>query len=233
MKYSIIIPAFGNASYLMECLQSVEVSFKELDYEILLGIDNCPNTLKAVDKLKRFANIRIFNAKENVGPYVIKNSLCQIANGDHFVFFDSDDIMLGELGDLYSKSSVEHDYIRFKFDNFKIVNNEKVIRPSNLSFAEGCFGISKDLFKRLSCFESWRCAADSEFYIRARELGFNYVILEGTMFHRRLHDNNLTVSALTNHTSELRRSYTAKLIKMQEDKIFVNPPLVTVELAEL
>ena len=227
MKYSIIIPTYNNRRYLVECLDSIVTSFNGLDFEILLGIDNCDDTLKLMAYFRSINKLSVFYAGSNVGPYVIKNNLTRLANGSNFIFFDSDDIMLPNLGQLYESNY--SDYIRFKFTNFRDKGGKMIMLPSGLSFAEGVFGISRDYFQKLQCFHSWRCAADSELYIRASENGMSYKILPEEVFHRRLHDSNLTVSNDTNCHSSLRQSY----IEIINRRSPINPDFVEVDLKKL
>ena len=227
MKYSIIIPTYNNRKFLVECLDSVIKSFNGLDYEILLGIDNCDDTLKLVTYFRSLDKLSVYFSDTNVGPYAIKNNLTRLASGDNFIFFDSDDIMLPNLGSLYEDNY--NDYIRFKFTNFRDKDGNRIMLPSGLSFAEGVFGISRDNFQKLRCFYSWRCAADSEFYIRASENDMSYKILPEEVFHRRLHDSNLTVSSDTNCHSSLRQSY----IEIINRRSPVNPDFIEVDLKKL
>jgi glycosyltransferase involved in cell wall biosynthesis len=91
--FTIVIPTYKNTLYLQECLDSVLLSVKNLDCEIIVGIDGCKETLNYI-KTKKFDNrIRFYFFEKNVGPYIIKNSLCSISNSEIILFFDSDDIM--------------------------------------------------------------------------------------------------------------------------------------------
>ena len=74
---SIIITAFNNDKYIDECLYSVVDSFKDYDYEILLGIDNCEiTTTHILNNYKSHSkNIKFYFFKERYGTYIIRNNL--------------------------------------------------------------------------------------------------------------------------------------------------------------
>lgn len=231
LKYTIVMPTYDNTSYIKDCIQSIYTSFNGLDFELLIGIDNCGATLKLVNYLKSYDYSKVYMSTKNVGPYVIKNSLLEEASGDHFIFFDSDDVMHKDLGKAYDNLARSEDYIRFKFYNFK--KSIKQHFPAELTTAEGVFGISRKYFTILECFKPWRCAADSEFYYRARGKGLSYKVLDKVAFFRRLHDKNLTVDKATGINSELRSGYAKIIGEMNSNQDYSNPTITRVELIKL
>ena len=52
MIVSICIPTFNNTKYLKDCLDSVYLSGENFEYEVLIGIDGCENTLEYIKTLK-------------------------------------------------------------------------------------------------------------------------------------------------------------------------------------
>lgn len=231
MKYSIIIPTYDNTEFIVECLKSVITSFSDIDYELLVGIDDCYATMKMIPYLKSMDNSKIYRSTSNVGPYVLKNSLVDQSVGDHLIFFDSDDVMHKDFGKAYDRLAKSEDFIRFKFYNFK-----KTIKhhfPADKNPAEGVFGMSRKCFDILECFKPWRCAADSEFSARAEGRGITYKVLDIIAFYRRLHNNNLTVKSDTGIHSDLRLSYSEMINDMKCSRDFSNPESVKVELVQL
>jgi glycosyltransferase involved in cell wall biosynthesis len=49
---SIIVTAYKNTSYIKETLESIINSCGDLEYEILIGIDNCIETMKFLISIK-------------------------------------------------------------------------------------------------------------------------------------------------------------------------------------
>ena len=200
---SIIIPTHGTPEYLKECINSIRNQNFDFNYEILLGVDNCKETLKSIESDKDFyKEIRLYYFKENVGPFIIKNTLIDLTTYDNILFFDSDDIMVDTMLSDFFNHVKEFDLVRFNYLNFK-----KNVEQSKPLTAWGVFGVKKSVFDRFTCFEPWKCAADSEFIERVTFHKITTKTVEGVSFHRRLHDKNLTLKPDTNMKSKLREEY--------------------------
>lgn len=93
MLFSIIVPVYNVEPYLEECLRSVlEQSFA--DYEILLVNDGSTDNSGQIceDFAKKDPRIRVFHQR-NSGLSVARNVAMKAAQGDYFVFVDSDDAL--------------------------------------------------------------------------------------------------------------------------------------------
>ena len=203
---SVIVPTFDNLEFLDECLNSILLSSESFDTEILVGVDSCLKTRKYIELNKFNPKIKFFFFKENVGPYVVKNTLSLNSKGSILLFFDSDDLMQAEMISSILHCSKSNDYVRFKyceFNNLDSVNNQAII-------GEGVFAIKKSTFLSFNGFYPWRCAADSEF----RNRNSNYFTYPTPLFLRRIHSKSLTQQKETAYNSELRLTYAA-LIKSQ------------------
>ena len=254
-KISVIIPTFDNVDYLQECLDSVVKSCGNLqNFEILVGVDCCPKTLKFIQDNTFDLHIKFFYFKENIGPYIIKNTLAKLSKSNNVIFFDSDDvmndIMINEILSHLEKSEC----VKPMYHNFsdKIdYDDPKYTKYSNL-FGEGVFGIRKNIFLNLNGFEGWRCAADSDFMVRLQKNGVTFKLTNNSLFYRRIHLKGLTSSPETNYGSKLRKHY-VELSKAKTDfgplkeltisefdviynklkiekKYFLNPPKVVKEI---
>jgi FkbM family methyltransferase len=225
---TIIIPTYKNTSYLQECLDSVLLSVKNLDCEIIVGIDGCKETLNYI-KTKKFDNrIRFYFFEKNVGPYIIKNSLCSISNSEIILFFDSDDIMnenmVADMLELHkTKDIVKPKYYDF-IDN---VNNHKKITY----YGEGVFSIKKEVFMSMNGFEPWRCEADSNFSNRVYKNGLSLGFTKNNCFFRRLHSNSLTQSPETGYDSKIRKDY--RILSFKNNGELKLPSLVTEIFTEI
>lgn len=209
---SVIIPAFKAQNFIGDCLQSIINSIKNYQVEILVGVDSCTDTLNWF-KDKQFKNLRVFWFNNNVGPYVIKNTLSDFANSENILFFDADDIMSVSMIEDFLKNIKFSPLIKFKYCDFN--HNTGINKPlPNTWFGEGVFGIKKSIFNKLNGFEGWRCAADTEFQLRARNNKIPSKNVSNLSFYRRLHDNNLTTNKNTRYGSNIRQNY----IKIINDK---------------
>lgn len=209
-EVSVIIPTFNNVDFLKQCLDSVVNSCNQLqNFEILVGIDKCEKTLKfAQEKIFDF-RIKFFYFDENVGPYVIKNTLSEISKTENLIFFDSDDVMSDNMVSKIFDSLTKYECIKPMYHDFRgeiNYDDPKYKTYSNL-FGEGVFGIKKHIFLRFNGFEGWRCAADSDFMVRTQKNGVTFKRIEETLFYRRIHENGLTTNPETNYGSKLRKHY--------------------------
>ena len=91
---SILIPAYKSEAFIEDCIYSLIHQKHTCDYEILIGVDGCEETLSVV---KNIPNVGVYYSKENIGVFPMRNSLAKKAKFDNLLFFDSDDIAQPEL----------------------------------------------------------------------------------------------------------------------------------------
>jgi glycosyltransferase involved in cell wall biosynthesis len=221
---TVIIPTFNNVKYIEECLDSTVDSSIGLNCEIFVGIDNCQETLNFIKgKLNKYKDVvTFFFFKENVGPYIIKNTLTTFANSKNILFFDSDDIMLKELINEVIISLPSNDCVRFSYNDFVNpieLTNEKMYKL-NGKYGEGVFAIKKNIFLKFNGFEPWRCAADSEFNQRLKNNSKKTIHIPKILFFRRRHNDSLTMTRETGAKSLIRLEYAKKIGNKKKLKIF-------------
>ena len=126
-KLSILIPAYNVENYIEECVNSV----LDLDtnYEIIIINDgSTDNTLKILNKYKKYEYIKIINQK-NMGISHTRNNLLKEAKGKYIFFLDSDDFINKEkLKELLKKLN-NQDLVLF---NYNIYNNLTKETNSNI-----------------------------------------------------------------------------------------------------
>jgi glycosyltransferase involved in cell wall biosynthesis len=202
---SIIIPTYKNTNYIDECIDSVIESTKTQNVEVLVGIDGCKETLEYVKQKSYPDNIKFYYFEKNVGPYIIKNSLSEIAIGENLIFFDSDDIMTQDMVS-NSINSINHcDFIRHSYVNFTDPN--KLNENKKREFEGGIFTIKKEVFEYMNGFEPWKCEADSEFALRMSKSKYKTKVSNNLDFFRRIHNEGLTSRTDTGYRSKLRAEY--------------------------
>lgn len=231
MGISVIVPTYNNQNYLKECIESIYRSGIDRDYELLIGIDQCEKTLDYIRTLQIDDKTKIFFFLKNGGPYIIKNTLAQMAKHDNILFFDSDDVMEPQMIPVSEDGLTKFSIVRPKMRNFRIINNKKVLDNNNKKWGEGVFAIKKDLFLGLNGFEGWRVAADSDFLGRLIKNRAKMWSTNEPLFLRRVHATSLTMSIDTGFKSELRM----KLAKISKEKKYFGPlpNLVTGEYTEI
>ncbi len=97
MKLSIIIPSYGRADVLNDCLKSINKIKSELrDYEIIIVNNNNDKKIeKETSKVcKRYSlNIIEINAHKGVGSVKARNFGIKKAKGEIIIFFDDDTLI--------------------------------------------------------------------------------------------------------------------------------------------
>jgi glycosyltransferase involved in cell wall biosynthesis len=188
---SILIPAHKTQNYIEECLDSIDNQkyLKNVEHEIVVGVDNCDETLKKLLQIRnKYKCLKIIRMKQNYGLFITLNTLLTQAKYENIIKFDSDDIMLPTL--IEEVMSIDADLVRFKF--FMYFNKNTPIRKFH-AHANGVYRIKKTVFDVFGGYQPWLCAADTEFLQRFRQYGkFKEVSLNKELFLYRQHNESLT-----------------------------------------
>jgi len=216
-KISVVIPTFNNIGFLDECLDSVLRSMKNLDGEILVGIDGCETTLEYITKKEYDLRIKFYYFNVNSGPYVVKNSLSQISKSEIILFFDSDDIMEEGFIDELITDGPYYDFCKPKMINFN--NGSDINKDGKGEFGEGILAIKKSIFLSLNGFEPWRCAADSEFISRLYKNNYTFKGTNSVRMFRRIHPESITMKSETSYYSKQRKRY----VELMNSKKYFGP----------
>jgi glycosyltransferase involved in cell wall biosynthesis len=205
---TIIIPTFSNVSFLPECFESILKSVKDLDCEILVGIDGCNETLNYLKNKQFDKRFKFYFFEKNIGPYVIKNTLVTKSSSNNILFFDSDDIMLEDMVPEVLHVLSKNKFYKPMYIDFKNKNDVKVtsLTKSN-KYGEGVFAIDRETFLSFNGFEGWRCAADSDLMGRLYSKNISFSFGKMVSFLRRIHPDSLTVKPETNYSSKMRAHY--------------------------
>lgn len=230
---SVVIPTFDNANYLVECLQSVIQSCKDCcDFEVLLGIDNCYETLDMLHNHSVFSNkhIRMFFFSKKVGPYIIRNSLAKIAKYDNILFFDSDDVLMKNAVKILMEKFSDKEILKYKFYNFVHGNDYNDVENLALSsiFSHGSFLIKKQKFMEMNGFFAWKCGADTEFDDRCIGIEQKIHKLDIPVYYRRYHGKNITMLPETGIDSKIRKKYGEFINSRRVNKNWPNPDCLEV-----
>lgn len=218
---SIIIPAYKAEKYIDECISSLTA----VGVEILIGVDACETTLNHIINKGLYPDlgVSLFYFPKNVGPYVIKNTLIDIAKNDNVLFFDADDIMQSGTLEQFYNAIQRNDYVKLNYMNF-----QKTITKNGQIMNDAVIGIKKDVFNKLNGFYPWRCGADTEFGYRLWHNGFKQKTLEGINYFRRLHGENLTMRKDLGHGSSIRNQYCNIINNNLRIKTWPNPETKTI-----
>ena len=88
---SVLVPVYKVEAYLQRCIDSV-LAQDFMDWEMILVDDGSPDRCPEIcdEAAKKDVRIRVVH-KENGGLLSARKAGVQIARGDYFVFWDSDD----------------------------------------------------------------------------------------------------------------------------------------------
>jgi glycosyltransferase involved in cell wall biosynthesis len=218
---SILIPAHGAQNFIELCLNTIEKQtyFQNFNhYEILVGVDNCRETLnKLIDIRRQYRNLRVFMMKENKGTYITKNTLISLSEHQHLFFFDSDDLMDLNLVERVMEETPKYDVVQFSFKKF--VDEGGYNDGYNIKYSEGAIYYNRSVFERYGGFQPWVCSADTELFFRLRT-DVKKGVIDEPLFFRRLHGKSLTLRKETGRKSELRKKYFKLIDKPLEEKPF-------------
>lgn len=231
MSLSIIIPTYKNVNFLSELVRSIIINHYEDDYEVLIGIDGCDETLSYVHQNEYPENFKIFYFFDNKGPYLIKNTLAKISKYDKILFFDSDDVMMPEMMKEIDNGLKHYDVIKPKYINFKDTD-KRIYEYDKPQFGEGVFAIKKSLFLYMNGFEGWKVAADSDFMGRLYKMSKRILHTNFILFHRRTHPNSLTLHPNTGFRSKLRSHYVSRSKQKGKNDI-INKTLMVSEFKKV
>lgn len=145
--YSFIIPVYNVEKYLGECLDSV-IAQSYTNWEVILVDDGSKDASPEIcdEYAARNKKMKVFHEK-NQGSLLARRFGALQAQGDYFIFIDSDDLinrdLLKEMTDIITKT--ESDVVVYRFRRF----GRLVRSVSNVIFPEGTVigenGLSKEL----------------------------------------------------------------------------------------
>lgn len=198
---SVCISAWKTAEYIEECLDSVAAQtwFKDNDnWEILLGIDGCEETLAKVKEIMhKYKNLKVMMMDKNVGTYVTCNTIMKEANYEWLLRFDSDDVMPNDMiAKIFSHDLNGYGAIRYNNQNFGSNNYRGLAWGSHL--------IRHNVFDVYGGYRDWRISGDYDLLYRI-EPDVKVLKLNDIFYNRRVRENSLQFSKDTSMKSEKRK----------------------------
>jgi hypothetical protein len=185
VRVAVIIAAYRAGTWIGQCLdawEAVEVP-DGWSADLRIGVDGCPGTRDTLNGTPHWWS------PENVGPYLIRNSLIQLEPADAFAIFDADDLphadYLAELLPMVqgggiagaARRTIEH-------------TGEEV--SAHYPYANGVCVISAQAWEALGGYRPWRVAADHDLIQRARAMGIPIQKHPRALYTRRMHPDSLT-----------------------------------------
>lgn len=195
MKISYVVSAKKAEAFLEDCLRSIVKQDlpSDCDYEILVGVDDCPETLQEALRLAYLGNIRVFEMLSHVGTYVTANTLVANSTGEWLFRVDADDVCVqGRTAAMLKKA--RRAGARMVNTFFAEMSTEGRLIENKRKPADGVWAYERSLWQEMGGWENWSCSSDSLLKIRAMaHVGEDKVAcVNKPMYLRRLHPGQLT-----------------------------------------
>jgi glycosyltransferase involved in cell wall biosynthesis len=226
---AIIITAYNSSKFILETLKSLnnQTLPKGWQTKFYIGVDNCKDTSTILDQNK----ISYFLSSENVGTYILTNSLLEKAktdNCDIFLRFDSDDLANENFLYYGIKHSLNYNIVRNYFKKF--YDDSTFREKQKLRKSYGSVFFTKKLLEDIGGYHHYRVSCDKFFYLRAVSIGYDKEPeINFPIYWYRIHNGSLTQKKETGMNSKFRSKVEKKMKKSIENgEIKINP--VTVDL---
>ena len=213
---SVIIAAYNTPEYILSCVESFnrQQPTPGWVYDLRIGVDGCEKTAETLDR----HGIKYFYSPENVGAYIMRNSLLAIGEADAYSVFDSDDIMYQEYLARSLKALSTGAIMTAK------INCDVNMKPGRMRLESGgAITFTDEARRAVGGYQPYRCACDTDFMYRLRLAGFQIKKLQAPLYFRRNHPEQLTKVHDYGYHSEYRREVWAKMTEARENgtiKIF-------------
>lgn len=228
---AVVMAAYRATPWILEALESIDAQQRHEGwaYSLRIGVDGCEETSRHLLDAGRAH----WFSTENVGPYLIRNSLIGLSPASAYAVFDADDVMCAEylttLLDAMGDGGVAGG-ARLQVDE----RRQRRVRKHPAPFRGGVAVISHDAWMKLGGYRPWRIAADHDLVVRAQALKIRVAKVAEPLYERRVHDGSLTRDPKTGFGSPLRKKYKQmayQLIKGGGEK-YVTPETVELEYRE-
>lgn len=224
---AVMITAYKAEQYILETLNSFKEQQIPTDWNIkyFIGVDACVDTANLLKK----NNISYYSASENVGTYVLTNSLIKEAlshDVDAFLRFDSDDIPCEK----FLVNGIRHLENAGVVQPYRIECDENLTQKSSSKIADGSVFFNLHALSLLGGYSHYRVACDGFFTRRAKKLNLTKQIESDlpTYLYRRV-SGSLTKTQSTGDGSPYRKDVKSQMRKeFKSGKYKIDNPVTTI-----
>lgn len=201
---SCIIPVFNGEAYLGEALESVFTQTL-LPAEVIVVDDGSTDGTR--DVIDRFGGRIRYVRQDNRGPAAARNHGIALATGPLLAFLDADDLWLppkldrqaqrfAERNDLQvSVTQVRNFWIEELRAEAEAMHDHRLAAAALPGYVPQTMLARRDVFARVGPFdERLRIGEDTDWFLRATDLGTVMELLPEVLVRRRLHRTNLSRS---------------------------------------
>lgn len=207
LSFSVIVPVFNRPQEIEELLESLSNQDFQKDFEVLIIEDG--STIECKDVVAKFqSKLTIqYHCKENSGPGESRNSGMHKAQGNYFIFLDSDVILpkqylsevskqletnytdaFGGPDTAHPKFTILQKAINYSMTSYLTTGGLRGHKNSTGKFQPRSFnmGISKEAFEITQGFSKMRVGEDIDLTFRLWEQGFETQYIDNAyVYHKR------------------------------------------------
>lgn len=217
--------AYHAERWIEQAVESVRAQEPLADwrFELRIGVDACNETAAVLRRMEQ----PYWRPRENVGAYVLRNSLIALGPADCYAIFDADDVMCPA----YLRTLIPHawpDRIAGPARQTINADGELIERHRVRRWEGGVFVIGTAALERLGGYRAWPVAADSDLMWRAKDMGIRVRSVHsadgGALLLRRRHHHQVTRSRTVGIGTPFRRSLSTEGRRLREaGELFVHP----------
>lgn len=194
---SVIMPVYNGAKHLAESLASASAQTYP-NFEIVVMDDGSTDESAVI--AQTFPRVRYFH-QENAGIAAARNRTVRLAEGDLLAFLDHDDLWAPNKIELQVAYLLTHPEVSlvlaherlFFSDGFTspIWLNHKLMQEDHLGLVPGTWLLRKEVFWAVGGLDPrFRISDDVDWFLRFRDAGFKYGVVEETLLFKRMHGEN-------------------------------------------
>ena len=199
---SVVIPVYNGERFLQAALDSV-ASQTLTPHEVIAIDDGSTDSTPSI--LAAHPGLRVITTP-NRGPAAARNTGVGAASGELIAFLDADDWWLS--GKLETQVALLHTspaaglalcHLRFHFES-SVPGWMGRVDPTvpHPAFIPTAWLLPRATWEKVGPLnEDLRTAEDVDWIARARDLGIEFAVSDEVLFHRRIHDCNLSGESLT------------------------------------
>lgn len=202
-KVSVVIPLYNGESYILETIESIRNQTYD-NIEIIIVDDGSTDRSSFLIEGKVSKYIR----QENRGVASARNRGIDAATGEYLAFIDADDkwdlrkleVQIGfmEAHPEISYTFTNHvRYLTVELDEFPEWMREEGKNKELAGYIPSSLVVRKADFEKIGYFnEDFRNGEDTEWFLRARDFGFQMTVIPENLLMKRVHSNNLTSNTM-------------------------------------